>query len=51
MDLINMRFMFYAFSAAWIIMITYVVILVRRGQRIEKELGRLKTQLDDRGQG
>lgn len=48
MDSINFRFMFYGFSAAWLIVIAYVLILVRRGQRLDRELMRLKNLVDDR---
>ena len=48
MDLINLRFMFYGFSAAWLIVIVYILILVRRGQRIDRELHRLKSLVEDR---
>lgn len=48
MDSINLRFMFFGFSAAWLIVIGYILILVSRGNKIERELGRLKSLLEDR---
>ena len=48
MDVINETFLFYGYTAAWIIVLGFVLILVRRGQRIDHELTRLKSLLDDK---
>ena len=48
MDVINLRFLFYGYSAAWLIVIGYILILVRRGQRIDRELARLKSLVEER---
>ncbi len=48
MDQINLRFLFYGYSAAWLIVIAYVILLVRRGQKMDKELTRLKNLVDER---
>lgn len=48
MDITNLTFLFYGYSAAWIIVIGFVLLLVRRGRRIDRELSRLKALVDDR---
>ena len=48
MDVINLRFLFYGYTAAWLIIIAYVLLLVRRGQKMDKELARLKNLVDER---
>ncbi|MEP6716878.1 MAG: CcmD family protein [Terriglobia bacterium] len=48
MDITNLRFLFYGYSAAWIIVIGFVLLLVRRGRRIDRELARLKALVEDR---
>jgi CcmD family protein len=40
MDSRNFQFMFYGFTAAWLIVFVYVVTLVRRGSRLRAELKR-----------
>lgn len=47
MDATNLRFMFYGFSAAWLVVIAYILILVRRGQRLDRELARLKNMVGE----
>jgi CcmD family protein len=42
MDARNFIFMFYGFTAAWVIVLAYVVILARRGARLKKELEDVK---------
>lgn len=48
MDITNLRFLFYGYSAAWIIVILFVLLLVRRGRRIDRELSRLKALVEDK---
>ena len=38
MDARNFTFMFYGFTAAWLIVMLYVISLARRGARLKKEL-------------
>ena len=49
MDQRNFEFMFYGFAAAWIILAGYVLLLVSRGQKIQKEIETLKRMMEDRG--
>jgi CcmD family protein len=46
MDRRNFEFMFYGFTAAWLIVFIYVVTLVRRGSRIRSELKRYEAILE-----
>jgi CcmD family protein len=48
MDSINQTYLFYGYTAAWIIVLGFVLILVRRGQRIDHELSRLKSLVEDK---
>jgi CcmD family protein len=47
-DITNVHFLFYGYSAAWLIMIGFVFLLVKRGRRIDRELNRLKSLVDDK---
>ncbi len=42
MDARNFTFMFYGFTAAWVIVLLYVISLARRGARLKKELDGVK---------
>lgn len=42
MDARNFTFMFYGFTAAWLIVLLYVILLARRGARLKKELEDVK---------
>jgi CcmD family protein len=42
MDARNFTFMFYGFTAAWLIVLVYVISLARRGARLKKELEDVK---------
>ncbi len=42
MDARNFTFMFYGFTAAWAIVLFYVITLARRGARLKKELEDVK---------
>jgi CcmD family protein len=42
MDARNFTYMFYGFLAAWLIVLLYIVSLVRRGSRLQKELESVK---------
>ena len=48
MDLTNLRFLFFGYSIAWLIVIGFVFLLVSRGRKIDRELTRLKSMLADR---
>jgi len=48
MDTINETFLFYGYAAAWIIVFAFILILVRRGQRIDHELKRLKSLMEEK---
>lgn len=50
MDITNLRFLFYGYSAAWVIVFAFVLLLVSRGRRIDRELARLKSLVDDRAE-
>ena len=45
MDARNFTFMFYGFTAAWVIVLFYVISLARRGARLKKELDDVKQLL------
>jgi CcmD family protein len=45
MDARNFTFMFYGFTAAWAIVLFYVISLARRGARLKKELDDVKQLL------
>ncbi|MDP9055366.1 MAG: CcmD family protein [Acidobacteriota bacterium] len=47
-DITNVRFLFFGYSAAWLIMIGFVFLLVKRSRRIDRELSRLKSLVEDR---
>jgi CcmD family protein len=47
-DITNLHFLFFGYSAAWLIMIGFVFLLVQRGRRIDRELTRLKSLVDDK---
>jgi CcmD family protein len=42
MDARNFTFMFYGFTAAWLIVLIYVVSLARRSARLKRELDNVK---------
>jgi CcmD family protein len=42
MDARNFTFMFYGFTAAWLIVLFYIVSLARRSARLKKELEDVK---------
>jgi CcmD family protein len=48
MDSRNFAFMFYGFSAAWLVLIGYLIYLARREQKLRQELNRLKNMIGDR---
>jgi CcmD family protein len=48
MDVTNLTFLFYGYSAAWIIVVAFVLLLVRRGRRIDRELSRLRSLVENK---
>ena len=46
MDQRNFTYMFYGFSAAWLILVVYVVSLVARENKIKKELENLRRMVE-----
>ncbi len=46
--MIDQTFLFYGYTAAWLIVLAFVLLLVRRGQRIDRELSRLKALVEDK---
>jgi CcmD family protein len=51
MDSRNFTFMFYGFTAAWAIVLVYVISLARRGARLKKELQDLKQLVSSQQSG
>ena len=47
-DITNLHFLFFGYSAAWLIMIGFVFLLVNRSRRIDRELRRLKSLVEDK---
>lgn len=45
----NYQFMYMGFTAAWAILVIYVVTLVRRGSRLQSQVDTLKRMVEDRG--
>jgi CcmD family protein len=43
----NLKFLFYGYSAAFLVLLGFVLILVSRGRRIDQELKRLKSLVED----
>ena len=46
MDSRNFIFMFYGFAAAWLIVLVYVLILVRRSRSIRSQLERYEAAME-----
>ena len=44
----NLKWLWYAFSVAWVIHILYVISVSRREQKLRQELEALKAMLEDR---
>jgi CcmD family protein len=47
-DITNLHFLFFGYSAAWIIVVGFVFLLLKRSQRIDRELNRLKSLVEDK---
>ena len=48
MDITNLTYLFYGYTAAFIVIAAFVLLLVSRGRRIDRELTRLKAMVEDR---
>ena len=48
MDPRNAQYMFYGFSAAWLIVIIYVVLLALREGKLRRELDRVRQMVEKR---
>lgn len=44
----NFIYLCYGLIAAWVVLVIYVITLVRREQRLARELHRLQDQISDR---
>ncbi len=44
----NLDFLYYGYAAAWIIVFGFIFMLVRRGHKIDHEISRLKSQLEEK---
>jgi CcmD family protein len=44
----NYTFMFYGFTAAWLVVIIYVISIALRERKLRDELDRVKRMVDDR---
>jgi CcmD family protein len=48
MDITNLHFLFLGYSAAFVILLGFVLMLVSRGRKIDRELARLKSLVDEK---
>lgn len=48
MDITNLHFLFLGYSAAFLILLIFVLLLVSRGRKIDKELSRLKSMVNEK---
>jgi len=48
MDQRNFLYMFYGFSAAWVVLVIYGITLFSRERRIRDEIARLKSMLEEK---
>jgi CcmD family protein len=47
MDPRNFLYMFYGFTAAWLILVVYVVLLALRERKLKAELDRVRRMVED----
>ncbi len=47
MDSRNFTYMFYGFTAAWAVLVIYVITLVSREKKIHQEMDRLKKLIEE----
>jgi CcmD family protein len=44
----NLKWLWYAFSVAWLVVLVYVMSIARREQKLRRELEALKAMLEER---
>jgi CcmD family protein len=44
----NFSFLWFAFAAAWIVLVVYVLMMVGRESRLKREIANLKAMLEER---
>lgn len=44
----NLKFLFYGYTAGFLILLGFILTLVSRGRRIDQELKRLKSLVEDK---
>ena len=49
MDPREYQFIYYGFTAAWVILVGYVVLLATRERRLRRELDRVRHMVEDSG--
>ena len=49
MDPRNFQYMFYGFSAAWVLIVIYALTLLARESKIKDGITRLKSMMEERG--
>jgi CcmD family protein len=47
----ELQFVFYGFTAAWLIIVVYVLTIVLRERRLRRELDRVRRMVEDPGKG
>lgn len=48
MDPRNFQYMFYGFSAAWVLIVIYALSIVGRERKLRDEIGRLKHMIEEK---
>ena len=48
MDSRNFQYMFYGFSAAWVLIVVYALSMLSRERKLRKEIARLKNMLEEK---
>jgi CcmD family protein len=48
MDITNLHFLFLGYSAAFLILLIFVLLLISRGRKIDRELARLKSMVSEK---
>ena len=51
MDVRNVTFLFYGFTAAWLIVLIYVISIATRERKLRQELDRVKRLVEERETG
>jgi CcmD family protein len=48
MDARNFQYMFYGFSAAWVMIVIYAITMLVRERKIKDEITRLKSMMEEK---